>query len=237
MPFDGPQAGPVARGPHRPAPATRFLVQASNLGPPQLPIRVRPRVWTDVARIFSTVCNPFLTSLALFVILSSARSHTTTDFWVLLFNSAFFTSFGPMLYIFFLYATDRISDLDMSIRDERQKVFGAFVIFYFLGTIDLALIHAPTIMIATMAAFAASSLLVQWITMYWKISTHAIGITAPLIALTYLFGREPLPFFVLIPIVGWARVYVKAHTPLQVVAGTALGAVSTILFFAVFHIA
>ncbi len=203
---------------------------------PSLPIRVRPRVWTDVARIFSTVCNPFVTSRALFVSLAGARAHGTTDFWVLLFNSAFFTSIGPMLYIFALYATDRISDLDMSIRSERQKVFGAFVVFFVLGTVDLGLIHAPTIMTATMAALAASSLIVQIITMYWKISTHALGITAPLVASLYLFGREPLPFFVLIPIVCWARVYLHAHTPLQVVAGTALGAGSTVIFFALFHV-
>ena len=204
--------------------------------PTPLPLRVRPRVWTDMARIFSTVCNPFLTSLALFVVLAGARARGATDFWVLLFNSAFFTSIGPMLYIFGLYATDRISDLDMSIRSERQKVFGAFVVFFVLGTIDLAAIHAPTIMTATMAALAASSLVVQIITMWWKISTHALGITAPLVASLYLFGREPLPFFVLIPIVCWARVYLKAHTPLQVIAGTALGAASTLIFFALFRV-
>ncbi len=189
-----------------------------------------------MARIFSTVCNPFLTSLALFVVLAGARAHGPTDFWVLLFNSAFFTSIGPMLYIFALYATDRISDLDMSIRAERQQVFGVFIIFYVLGTVDLGVIHAPTIMTATMAAYAASSLVVLVITMRWKISTHALGITAPLVASLYLFGREPLPFFVLIPIVCWARVYLRAHTLLQVVAGTALGALSTMLFFALFHV-
>jgi membrane-associated phospholipid phosphatase len=189
-----------------------------------------------MARIFSTVCNPFLTSLALFVVLAGARARGATDFWVLLFNSAFFTSIGPMLYIFALYATDRISDLDMSIRSERQRVFGAFVIFFGLGTLDLGLIHAPAIMTATMAALAASSLVVGLITMYWKISTHALGITAPLVASLYLFGREPLPFFVLIPIVCWARVYLKAHTTLQVVAGAALGALSTLIFFALFRI-
>ena len=205
--------------------------------PTPLPLRVRPRVWTDVARIFSTVCNPFVTSLALFVVLAGARSHGATDFWVLLFNSAFFTSIGPMVYIFVLYATDRISDLDMSIRSERQKVFGAFVVFFALGTGDLALIGAPTIMTATMAALAASSLVVQIITMFWKISTHALGITAPLVASLYLFGREPLPFFVLIPIVCWARVYLRAHTVAQVIAGTALGALSTVVFFALFHVA
>ncbi len=204
---------------------------------PHLAIHVRPRVWTDTARIFSTVCNPFVTSLALFVILAGARARDSADFWMLLFNSAFFTSIGPMLFIFAMYATDQISDLDMSIRSERQRVFVAFVIFFALGTVDLALIHAPKIMTATMAALAASSLVVQIITMAWKISTHALGITAPLVALLYLFGPEPLPFFVLIPIVCWARVYLRAHTVLQVVAGASLGALSTIVFFAIFRIA
>ena len=200
------------------------------------PLRVRKRVWTDVARIFSTVCNPFLTSLALFVILAGARSNGATDFWVLLFNSAFFTSIAPMLFIFYLYATDRISDLDMSIRTERERVFIAFVIFYALGALDLWLIHAPVIMTASMAAYAAATLVVQWITRYWKISTHALGITAPLVALTVLFGQRPAPFYILIPLVGWSRVYLRAHTLLQVIAGTLLALFTTLLFFRVFHV-
>ncbi|BDE05866.1 hypothetical protein WPS_11420 [Vulcanimicrobium alpinum] len=200
------------------------------------PIRVRKRVWTDVARIFSTVCNPFLTSLALFVILAGARSNGPTDFWVLLFNSAFFTSIGPMLFIFYLYATDRISDLDMSIREERERVFIAFVIFYAAGALDLWLIRAPVIMTASMAGYAASALVVQWITRYWKISTHALGITAPLVALTVLYGEKPAPFYALIPIVGWSRVYLRAHTVLQVVAGTLLALVTTLVFFRFFHV-
>ncbi|GAC1660060.1 MAG: phosphatase PAP2 family protein [Candidatus Elarobacter sp.] len=199
-------------------------------------LRVRKRVWTDVARIFSTVCNPFVTSLALFVVLAGARSNGATDFWVLLFNSAFFTSIAPMLFIFYLYATDRISDLDMSIRAERERVFIAFVIFYALGAIDLWLIRAPVIMTASMAAYAASALVVQWITRYWKISTHALGITAPLVAFTVLFGERPVPFYVLIPLVGWSRVYLRAHTLLQVLAGTALALTNTLLFFRIFHL-
>jgi len=203
---------------------------------PPAPLRFRKRVWTDVARIVSTVCNPFITSLALFVILAGARSSGATDFWILLFNSAFFTSIGPMLFIFSLYATDRISDLDMSIRAERERVFIAFVVFYAVGALDLWLIRAPAIMTASMAAYAASALVVQWITRYWKISTHALGITAPLVAFTVLFGERPLPFYVLIPLVGWSRVYLRAHTPLQVVAGTLLSVVNTLVFFRVFKV-
>ena len=227
--FDGGSRRPVrVQAAPQPSPASR-----PN---PPTSLRVRKRVWTDVARILSTVCNPFLTSLVLFVILAGASSRGSTDFWVLLFNSAFFTSVAPMLFIFYLYATDRISDLDMSIRSERERVFVAFVIFYALGAIDLWLIHAPAIMTASMAGYAASALIVQWITRYWKISTHALGVTAPLVALTVLFGARPVPFYALIPAVGWSRVYLRAHTVLQVLAGTILALVTTLLFFRVFHL-
>jgi membrane-associated phospholipid phosphatase len=200
-----------------------------------VPLKNR-RVWRDVARILSTIFNPFLTALALFVILADVSATDTLSFWRLLFLSTFFTAIGPMLYVFWLYATDRISDLDMSIREEREVVFGAFVIFDLIGAITLWLIHAPKLLIAAMLGYFASTLIVGYITRYWKISTHAIGITAPLVALTMLYGRQPLPFLVLIPMVCWARVYLKAHTIAQVVAGAALATGTTLLFFHLFHI-
>lgn len=209
-----------------------------DLHPPHLtpvPIKNR-RVWRDLARILSTIFNPFLTALALFMILSHIRARSTEEFWWMLFLSTFFTSIGPMLFIFWLYATDRISDLDMSIREEREKVFGIFVVFYLLGTVTLWLTHMPRLLIATMAGYTLSTIIVQYITRYWKISTHALGITAPLVALSLLYGRQPLPFLILIPSVCWARVYLKAHTIAQVIAGAALAAASVVLFFSLFHV-
>ena len=204
--------------------------------PSVVPIK-RRNVWRDLARILSTIFNPFLTALALFVILADVTAKDTLDFWRLLFLSTSFTSIGPMIYVFWLYSTDRISDLDMSVRSERELVFSTFVIFYLLGAAALWLAHAPRLMIAAMLGYVASTLIVGYITRYWKISTHALGITAPLVALTLLYGRQPLPFIVLIPMVCWARVYLKAHTVAQVVAGAALAAVTTMLFFSLFHVA
>jgi membrane-associated phospholipid phosphatase len=203
--------------------------------PPVVPLKAR-RVWRDLARILSTIFNPFLTALALFVILAHVSAKDTVDFWRLLFLSTFFTSIGPMLYVFWLYSSDRISDLDMSVRQERELVFSTFVVFYLLGSAALWLAHAPRLMIAAMLGYFASTLVVGYITRYWKISTHALGITAPLVALTMLYGRQPLPFLVLIPMVCWARVYLKAHTIAQVLAGAGLATVTTMLFFYLFHV-
>jgi len=203
---------------------------------PAVVLRRRRDVYRDLARILSTIFNPFLTALALFVILAHARATDTLDFWRLLFLTTFFTSLGPMLYVFWLYATDRISDLDMSVRRERETVFGAFVVFYTLGTLVLWLTHAPKLLIASMAGYTLSTVVVQYITRYWKISTHALGITAPLVALTLLYGRQPLPFLILIPMVCWARMYLRAHDLLQVVAGAALATFSVAFFFWAFHV-
>ncbi|MEO6834496.1 MAG: phosphatase PAP2 family protein [Candidatus Tumulicola sp.] len=208
------------------------MLEPTNL---VVPIKHR-RVWRDLARILSTIFNPFLTALGLFVILANASAKNTLEFWELLFLSTVFTSIGPMIYVFWLYSTDRISDLDMSVRREREMAFGTFVIFYLLGAAALWLAHAPRLMIAAMLAYFASAIVVGWITRYWKISTHALGITAPLVALTMLYGRQPLPFLVLVPMICWARVYLKAHTIAQVLAGAGLATVTTMLFFYLFHV-
>jgi membrane-associated phospholipid phosphatase len=196
----------------------------------------RKRVLTDVARIFSTIFNPFLTALALFVIVAHQEAKNTTTFWFFLFISTFFTSIGPMLYVLWLYAHDKISDLDMSVRSERERVFGVFVIFFAIGTLTLYLLRAPALITASMAGYTGASLVTQYITRYWKISTHALGVSAPLVVLIYLYGLQPLPFLVLIPIVGWSRIYLRAHTVLQVIAGTALGIASVLIFFRVFKL-
>jgi membrane-associated phospholipid phosphatase len=203
--------------------------------PTIVPIKNR-RVWRDLARILSTVFNPFLTAFALFVILAHIGAKDTLDFWRLLFISTFFTSLGPMLYVFWLYANDYISDLDMSVRAEREMILTAFVVFDLFGAATLWLVHAPRLMIAAMLGYLVSTLIVQYITRYWKISTHALGITAPLTALTLLYGRQPLPFMVLIPMVCWARVYLKSHTIMQVLAGAGLAVATTAFFFSLFHV-
>ena len=114
----------------------------------------RRRVLRDLARIFSTVFNPFVTSFALFVILAHEEAHDAPSFWFLLFTSAFFTSIAPMLYVLWLYSTDRITDLDMSARSEREAVFSVFVVFYGLGTVALWLAHAPTLITASLGETA-----------------------------------------------------------------------------------
>jgi membrane-associated phospholipid phosphatase len=202
----------------------------------QVNVGRRRRVLVDLARIFSTICNPFLTALTLFVIMAHAEATSTAQFWELLFVSTAFTSIGPMLFVL-LALQHRPDRRPRHVGAQRARARLRRLRAVLLGRYGvLWLIHAPTLIVATMGGYAAASLVVQYITRYWKISTHALGITASLSALVHLYGQQPLPFLVLIPIVGWSRVYLKAHTVLQVVGGTALGGAAVLLFYRIFKV-
>ena len=118
----------------------------------------------------------------------------------------------------------------------RILIVAALLSALFVGATHRARADSRPLTLAAMLGYLVSTLIVQYITRYWKISTHALGITAPLTALTLLYGRQPLPFMVLIPMVCWARVYLKSHTIMQVVAGAGLAVATTAFFFSLFHV-
>src|SRR5579872_7242375 len=72
---------------------------------PTRPSRAR-RVLRDVARAVSTVFNPFIVPLALFVLLCAGTSNSTPEFLLHLGVCAAFTSIVPMLCLLWLYATE-----------------------------------------------------------------------------------------------------------------------------------
>ena len=87
-------------------------------------------------------------------------------------------------------------------------------------------------------AYAAASLLVMLIAAYytrvkWRVSGHVAtlaGVAATLAPLS----RLSILAFILVPVLAWSRLELKAHTPLQVLAGAALGLLAPSLVWLVF---
>jgi membrane-associated phospholipid phosphatase len=67
------------------------------------------------------------------------------------------------------------------------------------------------------------------INIWWLISIHVTGVVASWIIVGLVFGWTAslivVPFVIS---VAWVRLYLKRHTPLQVIAGAALGIVSVL---------
>ena len=194
------------------------------------------RAAMEFAKALSTIFNPFLSATALFVIVAHAFSRSTVEFWKLSAEGLFFFTIAPLVCVLYLYVTGRISDFDMSDRPERERVFATFVVIYFVAAMTLTINHAPVQFIAITWGYWGTAVLTMIITRWWKISTHAFGIAGPFAVMFLLFQWQPLPYAIVVPLVCWARVYLRSHTLAQVVTGAGIAVLSTVIFFKLFHL-
>jgi membrane-associated phospholipid phosphatase len=82
-----------------------------------------------------------------------------------------------------------------------------------------------------MASVTMSVLILAFVSIFWKISAHATGISGMIGLLAVINNKTPdsslfYPILILIFLGGCltsARLYLNAHSPLQIVAGIGLG--------------
>ncbi len=140
--------------------------------------------------------------------------------------SAFFAGIMPII-IGSLWSKRKNIEKDIPVKEDRFYPLLLVILSYFIGVGVLYLIAAPALTTVLMVCYLVNTSVVFLINLHWKISIHAMGIAGPLTALIYLFGWSGLILTLLVPVVGWSRVYLKRHTPWQVIIGTILGFVLT----------
>jgi membrane-associated phospholipid phosphatase len=73
------------------------------------------------------------------------------------------------------------------------------------------------------------------ITLVWQISIHSMSITGAVVTIGAIFGLpQALVIAPLVPLVGIARIKLQRHTWSQVIAGTMLGCILSLILFALF---
>lgn len=175
------------------------------------------------ARLFSNIVSPPV----IFAVLGLLLSLTAAGLWPGLAWAAvygFMLSLLPILFVLWLLRSGRIVELHMSVTRERNLP-------YFFAVICAALTYGPVVALdgpelvrcliifngVTLAALAI-------INVVWLISFHATAISAAwlIIALVYgwLTSLLVVPFVVLVIAV---RLFLRRHTPAQVVGGMVMG--------------
>jgi membrane-associated phospholipid phosphatase len=114
-------------------------------------------------------------------------------------------------------------EIDMPHKEDRLYPLLWILLSYLLGVIILFIISAPPVITVLMFCYFSNTLVVLLISMFWKISIHAVGVAGPVAFLIYVFGYPGLIFLLLIPLIMWSRLYLKRHTLSQVTAGSVLG--------------
>ena len=137
----------------------------------------------------------------------------------------------PMVYLIWLLKTGRITDFHLPNRHER---FGPFVVASAsaAGGVGLLLyLGAPSVFVAPLIAALAQILVLFAITLAWQISIHT-ATSAGLATFAILaIGGAAILLSLLVPLVMWARLYLRRHTVSQTLAGAALGVSAFCLLF------
>lgn len=145
----------------------------------------------------------------------------------ILFTMIFITTaMFPLLFVVMMVKRKIISDIFMRKREDRIYPLAITAIFYFLS---YYLIRQLPLYDVFSLFLLGSTFLVFFsflITFFWKISTHLIGIGGLLGGLTGLVIQLNLDFITMIiyglliaGLLGFARLQLNAHKPLQVYTG------------------
>jgi membrane-associated phospholipid phosphatase len=140
-------------------------------------------------------------------------------------------SLSPILVILYLLKTGRIAELHMSNTRERHIPYLSAILCTAVAYLLFTLLNAPELLRCLTLFNIIELIALGLINLVFLISIHATGIMAVFVLTGLVYGwtlavAVVLPFVLL---VCYVRLYLKRHTPTQIIAGLALGAFSVIL--------
>ena len=176
------------------------------------------------ARIYSNVVSPPI----MFAVVGLAFGLYALPGWLGFWWAAVYgllVSLAPILVVVFLLKTGRIAELHMSNTRERNIPYLSAILFAGIAYGLIAGFNGPDLLRCLALFNIIELILLTVINHFWLISLHATGAMATAVLVGLVFGW-PLSLLVAGPMVisvCWVRLFLKRHTPAQIVAGLALG--------------
>ncbi len=178
---------------------------------------------TRIARSVTHLTAPPVLSIPVYIFLETLYDpqHEGTGWKVTL--ALFFGAVAPAIAVLLLKALKLVSDVHIMERTQRTLPYCIAIASFGLGTLTLWLLYGWGMMSALLACCTLNTLTVMLINLRWKISAHATGVSGSIAACLLIVGWRAWPLLGLLALVAWARIYLRAHTPGQVVSGSLLG--------------
>ena len=180
-------------------------------------------MYKHIAKTISVIFNPLIISPFVFYILIF-NDHNSNNY-LFFFIAVFFSSVLPFSSIVYFKKIGKISSLEAPIRRQRLDLLIISSLYNSIAFVLLNYFNASDIVQGLMFCYAINTVITWLITRYWKISIHMIGLGGPFVAL-FLSGYKNLFLMtVIIILVYFSRIILKAHNHAQLIAGTFLAMV------------
>ena len=175
-----------------------------------------------VASVLANALNPFVIFTALYALVAFFDAGLSRG---LLYLAVELVSAVTVAgYVLLMRRRSRVGDFWISTRAERLLP-ALFLLVAFVALLAvLFLLGAPRDLFLLTLSMGLASAAVALITLLWKASAHCTVAGHAAAAGLLLLGPLGLVFLLILPLVIWSRIVTGAHTPMQTLVGTAIGA-------------
>jgi len=189
-----------------------------------------------LALFLSYTFQPLLIPTLIFVFLlfgipEVSASQYYNEWFILMM--VFVTTFViPVLSLLTMKLTGNIGSIHLENRDERVFPFSTVSLFYGISTYLFYLkFEIEPVFILALASITICVILLTSVTFFWKISAHMTGIAGFLAIIIVIALKNPafnlvnflLAGIILSGSVASSRLYLNAHTPIEIFGGFLLG--------------
>jgi hypothetical protein len=170
----------------------------------------------------SDTFNPLYISFAFFLIVSLRVSDSifeAVEYWAV---TGLFFCVLPLGDVLLRIKKGITKDIHIDERKDRIIPFLITLASSIAGLSAVSFLGFPKEIQAVSWAIVLTGAIITAITLVWKISLHAAGISAIVTALIVFLGLPAVVLVLFIPAVFWARLTLKKHTIWQLLAGSGL---------------
>lgn len=186
-----------------------------------------------MAEIISYVFHPLLIVVPTLVIAMVQLGSTVWEaiFWTVL--SIAIVNLPMALLLFWGVRSGKYTDASVSIREQRTSIYavGGTCLVILLAVLIIG--KAPVVIIACLVSAVIATAFGYWINRYTKLSLHSAAMAGCIAVLLWTAPLIGVVMAIFAPLVGWARIRLKHHTPVQIFIGWM---VSMVCVFVVFRL-
>ncbi len=125
------------------------------------------------------------------------------------------------------------SNFDVSKREQRPLLFSFCAFTSFCYVLSLYILNGPKVLFIGFFAIILGLIAIVIINKWIKASIHVATATSVLLFMGVVYKGYFFLLLILIPLLAWARIKTKEHTPTETIIGSILGVVITLIVYAV----
>jgi membrane-associated phospholipid phosphatase len=197
----------------------------------QVKMQLNSKQTDQFAELVSNIFHPLLVVIPTLVI---AMTRLGSSVWQAIFWTTLAIAIVnlPMaLLLFWGVRSGKYSDASVSIREQRNSIYAVGGICLVILLAVLVIAKAPVVLIACLVSAVIATALGYWINRYTKLSLHSAAMAGCTAVLLLTAPQVGLVMAVFTPVVGWARIRLKHHTPAQILIGWILPMTCVFLVF------